>query len=392
MARTLKATCSRFVRGLILLLWILGLSVVALGSLQGILAEFLLSANLVVNPLGIGGIVKPEFVTLGSDVQRGCPTGDDILVSFRYFETNLPPIEDVLDVVQPTWRSAVKPPVPCGPSDQLSVYQTYHSLFTKVTERLRSLARNDNLDPKAVVIDATILPPEFPGKAVSEKMSLPLEVQDWLTREKSWLKGENQARALVNTFLLLSVLGAFGSLIFLIRDYITTDDARTISDYMFRPILGIFLAVAVFIVDILAHSVISTSSILEIRYEPLYILALGAGLLSETAYAWVRRNADFAFARRSEEAKSAGKNANIHEAEPRRTDAYAYDADEHVLDPLRAETAGAKIDEAESRGSDADDADERLKPIATETANVGSPPVVPEKSKPRWFGFMSRNR
>ena len=76
-----------------------------------------------------------------------------------------------------------------------------------------------------------------------------------------------------------------------------------LSDYIFRPILGIFLAVAVFVVDILAHSIISTSSILEIRYEPLYILALGAGLLSETAYAWVRRNADSAFAQREENIK-----------------------------------------------------------------------------------------
>jgi len=48
------------------------------------------------------------------------------------------------------------------------------------------------------------------------------------------------------------------------------------------------------------HSIISKASILEIRYEPLYILALGAGLLSETAYEWVRRNLDSAFAKRRE--------------------------------------------------------------------------------------------
>jgi hypothetical protein len=97
------------------------------------------------------------------------------------------------------------------------------------------------------------------------------------------------------------VLGAFGALIFLIRDYITADQEKNLSDYIFRPVPGMFLAVAVFVVDILAHTVISSASILQIRYEPLYILALGAGLLSETAYDWVRRSADSAFTRRHED-------------------------------------------------------------------------------------------
>jgi hypothetical protein len=44
------------------------------------------------------------------------------------------------------------------------------------------------------------------------------------------------------------------------------------------------LALAVFVVDILGHSLISTADILQIRHETLYVLALAAGLLSEQAY------------------------------------------------------------------------------------------------------------
>jgi hypothetical protein len=55
--------------------------------------------------------------------------------------------------------------------------------------------------------------------------------------------------------------------------------------------------VAVFIVDILANSVISSASLYEIRYEPLYLLALGAGLLSEKAYGVIRLRIDTAFAK-----------------------------------------------------------------------------------------------
>jgi hypothetical protein len=41
---------------------------------------------------------------------------------------------------------------------------------------------------------------------------------------------------------------------------------------------------AMFVLDVLAHSVVSTSDILKVRHETLYILALSSGLLSEQAY------------------------------------------------------------------------------------------------------------
>src|SRR5262249_52131149 len=156
-----------------------------------------------------------------------------------------------LDAVLPTWDGAIE----CDES-------RYRTLFVKIEGRLRSIARNQSTDLKTVTLDASILTPEFAqGKQIAPQV-LPPEVQDWVSRESARIKDQAQARALFSTFLLLSVLGAFGALIFLIRDYITLDEEKKLGDYIFRPVLGIFLAVAVFVVDVLAHSVISTASIL----------------------------------------------------------------------------------------------------------------------------------
>lgn len=57
-----------------------------------------------------------------------------------------------------------------------------------------------------------------------------------------------------------------------------------LSAYLFRPVLGAFLAVAIFIIDIVAHSIVSTAEITKIRHETLFVLALAAGLLSDHAY------------------------------------------------------------------------------------------------------------
>ncbi len=80
------------------------------------------------------------------------------------------------------------------------------------------------------------------------------------------------------------VLGAFGSLIFLIMDYIKLRNSSSIEAYIIRPIMGCLLAVAMFVVDIAAHTVISEANIFSVRHETLYLLAFAARLLSEQAY------------------------------------------------------------------------------------------------------------
>lgn len=92
------------------------------------------------------------------------------------------------------------------------------------------------------------------------------------------------------------MIGTFGSVIFLVRDFIDVEaEARTtLSSYLLKPILGMFLAIAVFIVDILAHAAVSSGSILAVRHETLYVLALAAGLLSDQTYAVVSSRAQMA--------------------------------------------------------------------------------------------------
>jgi hypothetical protein len=290
--RTVRTVSSRFVRGFLLIVWICGLSLVALGSLEGSLANLILSRGLGAQSEGPRFYSMPRFDQQPGALAR-CLTGPELLTRFRLFQDKSPPIDALLDVILPNWATIRRPSSgQCTDEEDQTEVQAYQSLFSKVAERMRSIARSESTDLKTFVVDVTILPPEFQSTLNSSDIKLPLEVQDWVVQERTRIKASAQAHALVGTFLLLSVLGAFGALIFLIRDYITLDEERTLGDYLFRPVLGIFLAVAVFVVDVLAHSIISTSSILEIRYEPLYILALGAGLLSEKAYDWVRHNAD----------------------------------------------------------------------------------------------------
>jgi hypothetical protein len=289
------AIFNRLLRGLFLILWITILSLVAFGSLTGGLANYVFPSD--------ASAPERTYFLGNAGVEKECHSGAGELADYVRFRADPPPIGAVLDVVMPAWDGAIK----CDESN-------YRALFDKIEGRLRSIARDQSADLKTVTVDASILtfgfaqvskqsekPSEAQGNAVA---LLPPEVQDWVSRESTRVKDRAQARALFSTFLLLSVLGAFGALIFLIRDYITLDVEKKLSDYIFRPVLGIFLAVAVFVVDVLAHSVISTASILQIRPEPLYILALGAGLLSETAYYWVRRNIDSTFARREQQIRS----------------------------------------------------------------------------------------
>lgn len=198
----------------------------------------------------------------------------------------------------------------------------YNELFHNIHHFLDSLVSNKNLDLDNPRIARPRIPFEFHSglpKTVKENSSdeikiinIPNQVLTWIQEERLRVTQEKQRHSLINTFFLLLVLGAFGSVIFLTKDYIERDINTLIAAYIFRPFLGMFLAVAVFLVDILAHSVISTADLLETRHETLYILALAAGMLSEQAYAAVSGRAQAALDRfnagRDKSASDADKN------------------------------------------------------------------------------------
>ena len=215
-------------------------------------------------------------------------TPSEYLEGFLARFENPPPIAVILDAVAPNWRDidvADHWPEDSGFTKSKWVNEKYQSLFSKSLNVTRGYVNNTNIDPRGQDLEPSQIAPQlFLGITYQSKVRMPSEVVAWILSERQRIADEKDRLSLLNVFLLLAVLGAFGSLIFLTRDYIIRENKTTIAAYIFRPIFGILLAVAVFVVDILAHSLISTSDILQIRHESLYVLALAAGLLSEQAY------------------------------------------------------------------------------------------------------------
>jgi hypothetical protein len=127
---------------------------------------------------------------------------------------------------------------------------------------------------------------------LERQIELPPGVVDWIQRyRKDAASNLSTAKAkadLVDTFAILMALGAFGSIIFLVNDYVSPASSFNIQSYLFRPLFGMLLAAAVFIVDVATQAIVSKSEISDLRHETLYLLALAAGLLTEKVYAFVQ--------------------------------------------------------------------------------------------------------
>ena len=161
--------------------------------------------------------------------------------------------------------------------------ERYRSLFAQIADVMHGFASDPTKDSKKIEISSDILPELF--RPVEGTYSNAEVMTAWIERERIRIKNTAKREALGNTFLLLLVLGALGSTIFLTRAFIIDHEETPVAAYLFRPVLGMFLALALFVVDIFTHSIISTASVLELRQEPLLLLAFAAGLLSEQAYA-----------------------------------------------------------------------------------------------------------
>lgn len=293
----------RITKGILLALWICILIVLAGLASSSQASRF------------ITGLFEPSYRYSGiyfrSHYENRSPTEHlrDYLGNSMY----PPPIDAVLTVMitNPSWSERDIASKYQGPQSGASkevkeakrkwVDEQHNKLFSKVENKLRAISRDRSIDPNNVTIDMKIIPGVFKGSGAeptnSEAIWLPPEAVAWTQEERSRRDVEEQRYALIDTFLLLIVLGAFGSLIFLTRDYIEREEKTTLEAYLFRPILGMFLAMAMFLVDILAHSMVSTAGILKIRHETLYLLAFAAGLLSEQAYEVVSLRAQAALQR-----------------------------------------------------------------------------------------------
>lgn len=163
--------------------------------------------------------------------------------------------------------------------------------FARVDYRLSAAALDTKNNPNDIrLIPIEVIPIAWQSTDPEGKekdkiaVSLPIEVLTWIKQKRDIHSFEKARDSLTNTFLLLIVLGAIGSIIFLIKDFIQSEASSTVESYIFRPILGCLLAVAMFIVDIGIHTILSSADIFSVRHETLYLLALSAGLLSEKAY------------------------------------------------------------------------------------------------------------
>ena len=228
-----------------------------------------------------------SFVRLLSDAPKD--TSDKLLEVYiikHYSNLNAaPPLAVVLDHLQlePPWRRCVSPPSK-DDGERHCTRDVYHPLFQKVAARLHALAATTPTGSSQEASFQDFIPPPSFNMSNDKKIDLPVEAYQWLQEERKRIQENALIISLFDTFFLLIVLGGFGSLIFLIREHQENDQAIPIKAYVYRPILGMSLALAIFIADASLHALISSADIENIRKETLLLLALSAGLVSEQAY------------------------------------------------------------------------------------------------------------
>ena len=176
--------------------------------------------------------------------------------------------------------------------------EAFQNLFMQISTTLSTTAKNydheNEIDEISIGIPYCFV---YAGEQFPMKIKTSNSVQTWMKNQHALFERTKVIRSLVSNFTLLVIIGGFGGLIFLMRDYINANKKDVNADpglsaYLFRPILGMFLAIAVYMIDLFAHAVISESSLDQVRMEPLYLLAFAAGLLCEQAYEIVSFRAD----------------------------------------------------------------------------------------------------
>lgn len=215
-------------------------------------------------------------------------------------EVLIPPIATVIDQLQVNvnWRdpSRIKQLTKLENAPTCNDYQI---LFDIVAKRLEVIA---HFSPPVSVgtelkIPNNILPLIFRSKGNEKEkipefkeldISLPLEVIVWVQAKQIKNQKITDAISFLNLFVLLIILGGFGSWIYLVRLHLNSSPGKVkLQEYFYRPVLGMALAIAVFIVNLSFHSLVSNSSLDQVRKETLILLAFTAGLLSEQTYEFV---------------------------------------------------------------------------------------------------------
>lgn len=101
------------------------------------------------------------------------------------------------------------------------VKSQYRELFSTADQEIQAILADKSIDlnnPKGITIQVPSLPALFQGR--SGTIKVPRAVTLWVTEQRVRDDQKKQRDELINTFFLLIVLGAFGSLIFLTKEFI----------------------------------------------------------------------------------------------------------------------------------------------------------------------------
>ncbi|MEP0873816.1 hypothetical protein NDA01_29340 [Trichocoleus desertorum AS-A10] len=231
-------------------------------------------------------------------------------------ETSIPPIAIVLDRLQVNvnWRDAIAIDDANGSKMTAPGRRDYENLFDIVAKRLESIADfspkvseasnlkiSNNIMPLKFRATKTETPPRagtLPSpnedtqkfeKFKEQEIELPVEAVLWVKERQASTTARKSQIDFLDLFILLIILGGFGSWIYLVRRHIDPSTKVDLYEYFYRPPLGMTLAIAVFIVNITLHSFVSNSDINEVRRETLILLAFTAGLLSDKTYEFIEK-------------------------------------------------------------------------------------------------------
>lgn len=216
-------------------------------------------------------------------------------------ETSIPPIAVVLDRLQVNvnWRDPEDVKNARGNDKNILNSKDYESLFEIVAKRLEAIA---DFSPEVSVssnlkISNNIMPLKFRAteKGIlkqefkEQEIDLPPEAVLWVKARQAAITARKTQISFLDLFVLLIILGGFGSWIYLVRRHVDPKIRVNLHEYFYRPPLGMTLAIAVFIVNITLHSFVSNSNINEVRRETLILLAFTAGLLSDKTYEFIEK-------------------------------------------------------------------------------------------------------
>lgn len=271
----------RIMRSVLLVAWIAGLSSLGVAALTGSASRWLLHTRSV-----------STFRSV--DLAKACEADMAVQVYQMWAECypgrgQMAPVNTVLDEIWPKWQSASKEGDTLGRAPKVWAQQWIET-FNIIEAWLGEFLVRDSEKGRGYGIRPETVPRSLREAINFEQVTtLPRTAIAWIEAQRAAEEDTKRALELADTGIIVIVIGAFGGLIFLLCTVVRVGSRDEIpvlgiEDFLFRPVLGAFLALAFLIADFVTHAVVSTGSVLEIRRESMYGLALAAGLLSEAAY------------------------------------------------------------------------------------------------------------